>query len=120
MIVRVRDLVAALLLFPLALSGFFLGFGIAVFLSELFGSSGGNSAATAGANHGGSDLTTWIILLICLAIPATYFFFIRRTMRAHPHHLFFGELSSQVFLVLAITTFGFPLLAALILMLLVF
>ncbi len=56
MIVRVRDLVSGLLMFPLALAGFALG----LITVDIFSS--------------GIDLTTIIGLLISLTIPGAYFF----------------------------------------------
>lgn len=102
MIVRIRDLVSGLLMFPLALAGFALGF-ITV---DIFSS--------------GIDLTTIIGLLISLIIPGAYFFFIAKRMQAYPNYRYFGELSASAFLALAIAAYVLPLLAAVILLSLVF
>ena len=94
MIVRIRDLVSALMLFPLALSGFALGVTFATIVQE--GLSPGNL----------------LVGLVCAAIPIAYFGGIITHTRTNPKHRYFGELSPQVFVILAGIAYALPLAGA--------
>lgn len=102
MIVRVRDLVSALLLFPLAISGFALGVAIFDLLSSLQ-----EGVSTAGL----------IGILVCLLIPVVYFAVIAAKMRSDPSYRYFGELSQSMFIALAVSSYVLPLISSLLIML---
>ncbi|QDT11015.1 hypothetical protein K239x_30080 [Planctomycetes bacterium K23_9] len=115
MIVRVRDLASALLMFPLAISAFALG----VALVDTLGSISppvSDAPATITQPPAGISSASIIGITICILVPIAYFTFIAYQMRSKPDYRYFGELSQNAFIALAVAAYVLPLVAALTIM----
>ena len=87
MIVRIRDLISAVMLFPLALSGFFLGFGTANIVQSILGRSK-------------TSLSDILIFAAIGSVPLIYWGVTKLTDAKNRETKYFGELSRKTFVTL--------------------